>query len=86
MTDTVTTTVTTATAATAWPEDIIARYLTLAGATVDLFRANPNSTYIDSGHCTGCGHPIDWTAEEFGRKEAQGHAEKCRALPRPEGN
>ncbi|MFE4867704.1 hypothetical protein [Streptomyces sp. NPDC056682] len=72
--------------ANAWPEDVIARYLTLAGATVDLFRANPESTYIDSGHCTGCGHLIDWTAEEFGRKEAQRHAEKCRALPRPEGS
>lgn len=70
--------------ATAWPENVIARYLTLANATVDLIRTNDSSPdYIDRGHCTGCGHSISWMREEYGREQAQSHAETCRALPRP---
>ncbi|MGW6946156.1 hypothetical protein ACWGHD_04435 [Streptomyces xanthophaeus] len=70
--------------AAAWPKNVIARYLTLANATVDLIKTNDDSpAYIDGGHCTGCGHSITWMGEEFGRREAQAHAATCRALPRP---
>ncbi len=69
--------------AAAWPADVIARYLTVAGATFDLFRRDASSNYISGGRCTGCTHSISWMEERFGREKAQSHAETCRALPRP---
>ncbi|MCY0960850.1 hypothetical protein [Streptomyces sp. H27-H5] len=70
--------------AASWPKGVIARYLTLANATVDLIRTkNSSPAYIDGGHCTGCGHTIEWMQEEYGRERAQSHAETCRALPNP---
>lgn len=79
---------------TAWPENVIARYLTDAGKaladptiTVDLIE-DPGISGI-SGVCRGCentladsiyyGHPDLST----GRHWAQEHAETCRALPKP---
>ncbi|MEV6580231.1 hypothetical protein AB0M92_18935 [Streptomyces sp. NPDC051582] len=70
--------------AAAWPKGVIARYQTVAGATVDLIRsAGGDPAYIDGGHCTGCDHSIKWTREEYGREQAQSHAETCRAMPKP---
>lgn len=81
---------------TAWPDGVIARYLTAGGATVDITRTNE----IEDQHtstCLGCGHTdktydparyhlLDeraaW-AEARARDHAQEHAEKCRAIPRP---
>jgi hypothetical protein len=83
-----------------WPEGVLARYLTVAGATVDL-------TYTDGqvkATCTGERCPWEHgeqteiyyfdSDEEKARKinpvlpaaqrQAQAHAEKCRAMPRPE--
>lgn len=84
---------------TTWPENVIARYLTLGGATVGI---------IDNSHigrvnaeCASCAwtdqqytHGVTYdTAEQtatrvadtlpYSRKAAQAHAEKCRALPKP---
>ncbi|WP_261719073.1 hypothetical protein [Streptomyces sp. FZ201] len=84
---------------TVWPEGVIARYLTVAGATVDL--------WYDSGTLRAkCGgERCRWTGYESTevfytdtdevrdqkiddalpglQRQAQSHAEKCRALPRP---
>lgn len=94
-----------------WPEGVIARYLTVGGATVDVAersgyynRSDPTETVAT---CMGCGGKqlFDWNrwlysysenreVQEFdeggefstpkAREWAQSHAEKCRAMPRPE--
>jgi|1185.fasta_scaffold01178_4 hypothetical protein len=71
------------TTATAWPEGVTARYLTVGGATVDLRPQPKNEAAHTYGDCTGCEHHIDWTLTEYARERAQSHAEKCRAMPRP---
>lgn len=64
-----------------WPDDVTARYLTVAGATVDL-RDCDDDGGAQTATCTGCR-----TRYRHGRRVAQewaqAHAEKCRALPRP---
>ncbi|MTE20307.1 hypothetical protein F0L17_14560 [Streptomyces sp. TRM43335] len=79
--------------ATTWPEGVIARYLTVGGATVDISQ-KPNSTAA-TATCRGCtrDHYDTFTCKvtpETQRamalivgKWAQSHAETCRALPRP---
>ncbi|MFH9072697.1 hypothetical protein [Streptomyces alboflavus] len=69
----------TTTFAEPWPDGVIARYLTVAGATVDLTRRGEHADY----RCTGCGYAGHRWVERVAREHAQGHAEKCRALPRP---
>lgn len=65
-----------------WPDGVTARYLTVGGATVDL-TGTGERTYV---RCTGCGFGKGlWWAEEYARERAQGHAETCRAMPRPAG-
>jgi hypothetical protein len=106
-----------------WPEDVVARYLTVAGATVDVttphierqvgehatvsigdglsVRTRPEtvidvtitarcSACLDSDESTYLGmYPsaldgiVDSLSGRAIRNWAQGHAEKCRALPRP---
>lgn len=96
-------TTTTAQQPTAWPEGVIARYLTVGGATVDI-TDNRHSDYLGAA-CTGelCGwenrtsldgYMYD-TAEQTqqrvedrlpaSQRQAQAHAERCRAMPRPGG-
>lgn len=75
---------TVAVAQTAWPEGVIARYLTVVGATVDLTGAE----YDASGACGGCQKKFSDSGYVSGslsvaRHWAQEHAESCRALPRP---
>ncbi|MGW2720826.1 hypothetical protein [Streptomyces sp. NPDC001492] len=86
-----------------WPNGVIARYLTVGGATVDLRHdmalivdTEPNLTIASCGG-GGCAatHTEKWGpysfrtdngstgADQEVAKWAQGHAEKCRALPRP---
>lgn len=69
----------------AWPNGVIARYLTVGGATVDIDDRN-------SSQCTGCDQTDEndrWVSRtnstSRARTWAQAHAEKCRALPRPDG-
>ncbi|MBO4271328.1 hypothetical protein [Microbispora triticiradicis] len=91
----------TSTQNTAWPEGVIARYVTVGGATVDVTVEVYESGYQveATSTCTGC---KDWDhdyqkrtslqssedarrrAEENAREWAQSHAEKCRAMPRPQ--
>lgn len=75
---------TTETQQDAWPEGVIVRYVTVWGATVDLSGTNSEAT----GVCTGClavfpDHTHLRTTLNAARGWAQGHAEKCLALPRP---
>lgn len=87
------------TAQTVCPEGVIARYLTLAGAPVDITHASHSSYVIAT--CSGCGQD-DYTPtggrasstpeEETWRVDqvlpescgwAQTHAETCQAVPAP---
>jgi hypothetical protein len=80
----------------AWPEDVIARYLTVGGAVVDI----AHDTDATVARCGGCGayRAEEWRtyasrwdrsgnggADAEARAWAQEHAEQCRAMPRPEG-
>ncbi len=69
-------------AAAPWEPGVIARYLTVAGATVDV-RGGGDSASMT---CLGCGESYSAFVERRTRELAQGHAEKCRALPRPAVN
>ena len=84
---------------TAWPEGVIARYLTVAGATVDITYTSHSG--LLTATCTGCGNVehtntggllSDTPETEDARVEkalpesrelAQAHAETCRAMARP---
>lgn len=76
----------------AWPEGVIARYLTVAGVAL----ANPELavevTHFPASRCKGCGEDdaddrfvCAYNSERRAREWAQAHAEKCRAMPRPDG-
>lgn len=87
------------TSSTAWPENVIARYLNAVGATVDI----TDDSHIGrvSVRCQGCtwadhyntGGLIDDTDAQNAERVAaimpgarqltQSHAETCRALPNP---
>lgn len=63
----------------AWPENVIARYLTVGGATVDLFEESgyyvPTPPTQTRAHCNGCGteQTEEWGfnigAHEYGREQ-----------------
>ncbi|MFE2486013.1 hypothetical protein ACFXGR_22485 [Streptomyces mirabilis] len=68
-----------------WPEGVIARYVTVGGAPV-------NITSDPHWRCTACpGTSVGKYTNPWGipfaldeiHEQAQEHAEKCRALPRP---
>lgn len=65
-----------------WPEGTIARYWTVAGATVDVTGNGDLANY----QCTGCPYNGGGWAEYIAHERAQAHAETCRALPRPAVN
>lgn len=95
---------------TAWPAGVIARYLTVGGATVDVTtrsgyynRTDPTESVAT---CNGCDktESVEWVlrawdysengyasvTDEGGERStpkirdwAQAHAEKCRAMPKP---
>jgi hypothetical protein len=64
-----------------WPKDVIARYLTIGGATVDVTGGGLHTGY----QCTACpyGSSGPTRHENYAHKAAQAHAETCRGLPRP---
>jgi hypothetical protein len=66
--------------ATAWPEGVIARYMNLVGATVDL--RERGITVL--ARCSGCRFDVSSSSDGWVHDQAQAHAETCRALPRPE--
>jgi len=78
---------------TTWPTGVIARYLTVGGATVDI-RPVADTEWDDrhEATCLGC-TANDWRAHyrtpvndlADARRWAQHHAESCRAMPKPAG-
>lgn len=64
-----------------WPEGVIARYLTVSGAHIDITK--PWNDY--RAVCDGCAKGYSCSFENPARDWAQAHAETCRALPRPTG-
>ncbi|CAM5429405.1 MULTISPECIES: hypothetical protein [Streptomyces] len=69
---------------TAWPEGVIARYLTVAEATVDITDTGEDSYWRYAVACTGCPQATSDDREAWTHAWAQSHAETCRAMPRPQ--
>lgn len=66
-----------------WPDDVVARYLTQAGTTVDITdngEGAPKRYHLD---CGGCPMGRDVDHDSTARADAQNHAEKCRSIRRP---
>ena len=62
-----------------WPEGVTYRYATHLGTTIDIRNLQNDSI---SAKCAGC--PWDIHGDEYYvHNDAQAHAERCRALPRP---
>ncbi|MFJ9633763.1 hypothetical protein ACIRU8_39325 [Streptomyces sp. NPDC101175] len=74
-----------------WPEGVIARYLTIGGTTVDIEqqREGWRSNHWFCRGCPATSHgaytgPFGNPFSPFQiHDQAQEHAEKCRAMPRP---
>lgn len=64
-----------------WPTGTVARYLNLAGATVDI--TTSHATGKTHALCGGCPWIEDGSTPGYIHDQAQGHAASCRALPRP---
>ena len=64
-----------------WPEGVTHRYENLVGAAIDISRSPKTGNTLAA--CKGC--PWEWSSSSsvYAHSEAQAHAEKCRALPRP---
>ncbi|WFB09537.1 hypothetical protein LRS74_22660 [Streptomyces sp. LX-29] len=74
------------TAQTNWPTGVIARYLNLAGATIDVQPAPESNANGHRAECTGCppgATGISTPSLTRATAWAQEHAERCRAIPRP---
>ncbi|GAA2629815.1 hypothetical protein [Streptomyces axinellae] len=67
-----------------WPEGVIARYLTVAGATVDVIDKGEDTYWRYELVCRSCPETFDDSNEYEVRDRAQSHAESCRAMPRPQ--
>ncbi|MFK4223414.1 hypothetical protein [Streptomyces sp. NPDC019890] len=71
---------------TAWPYEVLYRFLTIVGATVDVI---PQSTAVlperHAAVCRGCDASYTYAVgvSHDLKKWAQAHSETCRALPRP---
>lgn len=83
---------------TTWPEGVIARYLTVAGQaltdppiTVDITHHSDEDGWAVTGRCRACHGTLDDSSyidrdHDTAKHWAQEHAEKCRALPKPDGD
>lgn len=67
-----------------WPEGVIARYLTTTGATVDVAERVGETHWPWVSTCQGCTQGHEDRYDSHAHEWAQAHAERCRALPRPE--
>ncbi|WP_329521123.1 hypothetical protein [Spirillospora sp. NBC_01491] len=76
-----------------WPEGVIARYATVGGGTVDVsdYEGSPDGEPWMYSECLGC--QDDEVSQGIRRANAfvaakswsQAHAERCRAMPKPDG-
>ncbi|GGW15785.1 hypothetical protein GCM10018980_51570 [Streptomyces capoamus] len=67
-----------------WPDGVTHRYRTPVGSHVDIRGGGDRTAY----KCTGCPYSsggLIWH-ESIAHEHAQHHAERCRALPRPEAS
>lgn len=82
---------------TTWPENVMDRYLTVAGQaltdpsiTVDVTLRSDEDGWDIQGLCRACHATFADSryisgSHDSARHWAQEHAEKCRALPKPDG-
>ncbi|MEU5596848.1 hypothetical protein [Streptomyces sp. NPDC020298] len=66
-----------------WPDGCTARYWAVAGATVDVLVRKDADHWPYDTKCTGCPYKDVFPSEDAAHRDAQRHAERCRALPRP---
>lgn len=67
-----------------WPDGVTARYLTKAAEITGNLELTVNVHHDGAKYvCTGCGDSSSLLGGHRIHGLAQGHAEKCRALPRP---
>ncbi|MEU3282903.1 hypothetical protein, partial [Streptomyces antibioticus] len=64
-----------------WPADVIAKYRTVGGATVDLYHLDTDKAHAT---CLGCGEGWFPDTPQYLRRQLQEHSAQCRAIPRPE--
>ncbi|MBT2509664.1 hypothetical protein J7I98_28085 [Streptomyces sp. ISL-98] len=71
---------------TAWPAEVLFRFLTIVGATVDVIpQPSQSLPHRHAATCRGC-EATNFNAIGVSndlKKWAQAHSENCRALPRP---
>lgn len=67
-----------------WPDGCIARYFTVAGATVDITDNGKDEGWRYDVACTGCPRKDSFKIEDSVHRSAQAHASECRGLPRPQ--
>ncbi|MET7715274.1 hypothetical protein [Streptomyces sp. NPDC005407] len=72
--------------ATTWPTDVLYRFLTIVGATVDVV-PQPSDALPDrhAAICRGCDatYPNAIGVSHHLKDWAQTHSQTCRAMPRP---
>ncbi|MCX4750937.1 hypothetical protein OG455_41385 [Kitasatospora sp. NBC_01287] len=77
---------------TTWPDGVIARYLTVGGATVDIEDIDPDR--VTAWCFSPCGSTRTFLGPHLYEQDqpirdakawSQAHAETCRARPRPNG-
>lgn len=68
-----------------WPEGVITRYLTVGGALVNVWEASKRGP--EQGICSGCKASTrdGGLNSSLPKVWAQEHAERCRAIPKPDG-
>lgn len=76
--------------------DVVMRFLTQGGAVVELRESYRTTFWVESNptgreviypfRCLGCDYEFDnYSSIVSARDEANGHAERCRAMPKPDG-
>ncbi|MCT2591124.1 hypothetical protein LHJ74_14605 [Streptomyces sp. N2-109] len=66
-----------------WPEGVVARYLNLGGAPVDVTDLGGDLYLRYEMKCRGCPETDTTEHEPTAHRWAQRHADTCRAMPRP---
>ncbi|MFE6474632.1 hypothetical protein [Streptomyces rochei] len=71
-------------AAIAPVNNVLMRFLTQGGATVELRKEHRRDRTVYPYLCLGCDYEFDnYSSVVHARSEANAHAEGCRAMPKP---
>jgi hypothetical protein len=74
----------TTTAPTRTQPNVLMRFLTQGGATVEVSKKTKRDRVVYPYLCLGCAYGFDnYSSVGPARDEANAHAEKCRAMPKP---